>query len=456
LIEQAYPVLDEWYGENTVLSFFAAGEPESQPVSAQFGDWLTLEGAALSADPLEAGWGIATVDLVWQLSEQPTEDYTVGLRLVDATGHVWAQRDSSPRGGLAPFSEWPLDEPGPDRHGLLVPAGTPPGEYTVMLRVYRTHDLAVLPAVFEGGSGGEVALGTVRVVRPETPPPVEVLPVGEPVEADFGPLRFLGHTVHSQPALLPGEAVEVDLFWQALADPGQDFLPRLQLLEGDGASATERAEKPVAGTYPTAWWQAGESVRDPHALPIPATVPSGRYRLALSLVRAADGVLVETAGGQTALDLAEVEVLAREHNFSPTFPTHPQSARLGSSVELTGFDLREAIRAPGSPLEVTLHWHALETPDRNYHSFVHLLDADGAIVVQHDGPPSAGKRPTLGWLPGEYLTDPHPLQLPADLPDGTYRLGVGLYDPATGRRLGERILLDMPVPVRASGGCKCR
>jgi hypothetical protein len=129
---------------------------------------------------------------------------------------------------------------------------------------------------------------------------------------------------------------------------------------------------------------------------------------------------------------------------------------LGASVELTGYDLREAVRAPGSPLDVTLHWYALETPDRNYHSFVHLLDADGAIVAQHDSPPGEGEQPTLGWLPGEYLTDLHPLQLPTDLPDGTYRLGVGLYDPATGLRLGERVLLDTTVPVQARGGCICR
>jgi uncharacterized membrane protein len=455
LVEHAYPVFAEWHGENTVLSFFATGDPVPQPVSARFGGWLSLDEAGLGPGPLEAGWGIVAVDLTWRPSERPDQDYTVGLRLVDAAGRVWAQRDSAPRGGLAPFPEWPLDEPALDRHGLRVPAGTPPGDYTVTLRVYGSRDLAVLPATFEGGSGGEVALGTVRVVRPETPPPVEALAVAEPLQVDFGPLRFLGHTVRSDPALLPGEAVEIDLYWQALVDPGQDLLPRLQLLGGDGASAAEVTEKPVGGTYPTAWWQAGQLVRDPHALPIPAPVPPGRYRLTLSLVRAADGAPVETAGGQTTVELAEVEVLEREHTFLPTAPTHVQPVRLGASVELTGYDLREVPRAPGSPLEVTLHWYALETPDRNYHSFVHLLDAEGAIVAQHDGPPGEGEQPTLGWLPGEYVTDPHRLQLPTDLPDGTYRLEVGLYDPATGLRLGERILLDTLVPVQAGTGCLC-
>jgi hypothetical protein len=48
------------------------------------------------------------------------------------------------------------------------------------------------------------------------------------------------------------------------------------------------------------------------------------------------------------------------------------------------------------------------------------------------------------------------LQLPFDLPDGIYYLGVGLYDPATDLRLGERLILNTLIPTKASGGCNCR
>ena len=468
LVEHTYPVLSEWYGENTVLSLFTAGEPVAQPVTARFGEWLALDGAGLSPGPLQTGWGIVTVDLTWRPLERPRERYHVGLRLVDSMGHVWAQRDSTPSGGLQHFFEWPVGEPHLDRHGLLVPAGTPPGDYSVSLRVYRSKDLEVLPVAFEtpatlGGAGGEVTLGTVRLVRPEMPPPVDALAIDQQLLADFGDrLRLLGFSrltgfaADSETVLQPGEAVEVDLFWQALAAPGEDYLPRLQLLGPRGDILAEKTEKPVAGTYPTAWWRAGELVRDPTALPIPATVPPGHYRLTLSLIRAADGAPAEIKGGQTAVELAEIEVRGREHLYWPTSPDHFQMAQFGPFVRLTGYDLREVVRAPGSPLEVTLHWHALETPDEGYHTFVHLLDAESEIVAQHDGIPGAGALPTLGWLPGEYLTDTHLLQLPFDLPDGVYRLAVGLYDAATARRLGELLLLDSPVPVNAGEGCNCR
>jgi len=332
-----------------------------------------------------------------------------------------------------------------------VPAGTPPGDYTLTLQVYRGQDVAVLPVAFEGGSGGEVALGTVHIVRPTLPPPAEALGDYSRAEVDFAErLRLLGYSIGNQAIGVPGEELDVDLFWQALADPGEDFLPRLQLVDGNQV-LLELTEKPVAGTYPTAWWRAGELVRDPHSLPIPATVPPGHYRLALSLIRATDGTPVEFGRGQIVLNLdVAVEVLGREHNYQPTAPQHVQIAPFGPSVELVGYDLNEATLTPGSSLAVTLHWHALETPDRNYHTFVHLLDAQGNIVAQHDGRPGNGELPTLGWLPGEYLLDPHLVQVPAGLPAGAYRLGVGLYEPKTEVRLGERVVLDTPISVQSA------
>ena len=120
-----------------------------------------------------------------------------------------------------------------------------------------------------------------------------------------------------------------------------------------------------------------------------------------------------------------MEVQGRRHHYEPPVPQHAQTGRLGSAVDLVGYDLSEAVVAPGSALEVTLYWHALETPDKAYHTFVHLLDANGKIVAQHDGPPGQRTLPTLGWLPGEYLADGHVLTLPIGLPEGRVSVGGG-------------------------------
>jgi len=71
----------------------------------------------------------------------------------------------------------------------------------------------------------------------------------------------------------------------------------------------------------------------------------------------------------------------------------------------------------------------------NYTVFVQLLDQEGQVAAQIDRQPQAGAAPTTTWLPGEILTDPYAINLPADLPPRSYRLIAGLYNAATGERL---------------------
>ncbi|HSJ58910.1 MAG TPA: glycosyltransferase family 39 protein [Anaerolineae bacterium] len=452
LLAAAYPVLKEWHGENTVLSLFAAGAPLPMDVDARLGDWLTLDGGALARGSLAAGTGVVPVELEWRVLARPAGDYRVGLRLVGATGHVWAQRDAPPLGGRFPFALFPVGDAVLDRHGLLVPAGTPPGDYRVTVRVYDARDLSVLPATFAGGSGGELSLGTVRVARPETALPVEALAYGQVMtmeqrlDVELGPLQLLGTAVDDPTTLLPGEAVDAVLFWRARVDPGEDYYPTLRLVDAAGHIVAELQEKPVAGTYPTAWWQAGELVRDPHVLRVPAAVEPGEYDLTAGLVRAADGQPVGDEGESGVL-LGTVVVEGRDRVYTPPQPAHAQRAPAGEQVELVGYDLPGLPARPGGALHVVLYWHAVQTPDHHYHTFVHLLDAEGEIVAQADGVPGEGELPTLGWLPDEYVADPHAVLLPADLLPGTYRFSVGLYEPVSGYRPGEPIVLNTPVVI---------
>jgi len=73
--------------------------------------------------------------------------------------------------------------------------------------------------------------------------------------------------------------------------------------------------------------------------------------------------------------------------------------------------------------------------DVAYTVFVQLLNGDGKLVAQHDGPPDDGQSPTTGWDQGEQVLDVHRVAVPRDLPPGDYTLIVGLYDPNSGARL---------------------
>ena len=80
---------------------------------------------------------------------------------------------------------------------------------------------------------------------------------------------------------------------------------------------------------------------------------------------------------------------------------------------------------PGGRLHVDLWWAALEPPPLDYSVGVFLLDAGGAAVAEHQGPP--GDRPTTAWEAGELVFDRHTLALPPDLPPGTYAVAVTVY-----------------------------
>jgi hypothetical protein len=81
---------------------------------------------------------------------------------------------------------------------------------------------------------------------------------------------------------------------------------------------------------------------------------------------------------------------------------------------------------------VTLYWQAQNLLLTSYKSFVHLTDARGNIVAQSDSVPDNWTRPTTTWLPGEWVADPH--RLDVNWP-GPLEVWVGMYDPTTSQRL---------------------
>ncbi|MDM8520246.1 hypothetical protein QUF64_09370 [Anaerolineales bacterium HSG6] len=97
--------------------------------------------------------------------------------------------------------------------------------------------------------------------------------------------------------------------------------------------------------------------------------------------------------------------------------------------------------APQETLYFNLTWQPLTSFTQNWKLFIHLVDSNDNVLAQFDGYPQFAKEPnienylTSQWIPGQHITDRYPLQLPAELPPGPYRIYVGLYDEATFERL---------------------
>lgn len=103
-------------------------------------------------------------------------------------------------------------------------------------------------------------------------------------------------------------------------------------------------------------------------------------------------------------------------------------------IALKRYWQRTGARA-GDWFYVILEWEAQQPMRTDYKVFVHVVGADDRPVFQSDRLPLSALLPMTRWQPSEVLRDAHAMVAPADLSPGVYRVLVGVYDPATGRRL---------------------
>jgi len=128
-------------------------------------------------------------------------------------------------------------------------------------------------------------------------------------------------------------------------------------------------------------------------------------------------------------------------------PPLPYAAQFGAGIDLLGWQPVNPTLKPGDVLYVDCYWLARQTVATDYTAFVHLLGeynpaTAGPLWAGADRQPCAGACATSTWMPGERIIDQVQVQLPADLPAGTYQVEAGWYDLKTMQRL----------PAREAGG----
>ncbi len=106
----------------------------------------------------------------------------------------------------------------------------------------------------------------------------------------------------------------------------------------------------------------------------------------------------------------------------------PLAVDFGGEIALDSYALGAPVVSPGDVLPAQLVWTALTKPSGRYKIFLQLLNSVGALSAQRDSEPAGGSLATTTWQPGDFIVDNHGLLIPADLPQGEYRLIAGLYD----------------------------
>ncbi len=382
------------------------GQPAITPID--FAGELRLLSYTLSATELAADDPLL-VTLFWQPQRPIGLDYAIGLQLLDANGLLWSEPETARPSDwrfVAGDDPWPLDGYRMDPYFIRFLDGAPPQTYTLLVGLVRKD------------TGQTVASHTIATVTI-----TEASQGARPLEPALTPRHtttnphLLGSKLDRATAR-PGDPLRVTLLWEV--GEGQPTAETFSLhLRDEAGVSWWQAERPIA-TLPLSQWQTGSRWRSETLLRLPAHLPTGVYQW-------------EAAVGDQTVGLETITITAPERQFAPPDMAYPLDTPMGTVATLLGANLT----TQNDTLQVELIWRAEAETETSYHVFVHLLakGGDGRPVAQADGEPANWSRATTGWLPSEIITDLHTIPLPADLPE-PYTLMVGLYDPATGERLG--------------------
>ena len=295
---------------------FASGAavplPVLAPLAENFGNVLTLTGYEYLTETARL-----LVDTQWRVENLPEAgDYLPYARLVDEWGATWAQS-----GGFNyPSEQWQVGDTLLMRLSVPLPAGLPPGTYTVKVGVYSQGAAASLPHLAADGAyaGDRAALPPLALPGTLAAGP-DALREEQPVTlaADGASLpALLGYQLNT-PTPRQGERLLLTLFWQGGASGLVEVrLGDTLLYAGDAAH----------GTLLLGALASGEALVDRYDLRVPADFGPGAADLTVSV------------GGVTAT-LTALDVQAVERVYMPPAVATLLDAVFADRIALAGYTL---------------------------------------------------------------------------------------------------------------------
>lgn len=323
------------------------------------------------------------------------------------------------------------------------------------------------------------------------PAPQETIDVeATPVYANYGTVELVGYDV-SDRRYVPGDWVDVTLYWKPQDVTQTDNMLSLGLVGPDGTLVGQLDTIPGAGTLRTTAWEPGKVYADDYRIRVrPGSIdqgfplrlhvnwwePSSQMVLApedgegqpLRSVMLNAGVLIDvrtpaTPGFITLADrLSEQEQLALVTTPDPNATPEPTPTVDDILLDSIDYDFGADIRFmsfrvypdPEETLSYVLRalWESQSPPDGDYTAFAHVVSENGDLVAQADVQPNV---PTNYWTYRDQHIVRYPLTLPENLAPGEYEVRVGWYAvdevEETVNRLRILDLIPEPTPIPEPG-----
>ena len=387
------------------------------PAHVNFGNQMYFLGID-STDLTVASGDTIQLSAYWRSEQAMTREYSAAFQVVDGNGVIFASANEQHPGGI-PTTNWTRNTFVRKLSALKILPGTPPGHYTLRVSAYEYgHPDQTLAMVQDDSIVGTWAdVAEIVIIRPRKPALPSALSMQFDSNSIFSPrATLLGYNLTTR-ELPAGGILPATFFWQATEE-----LPGDELFELRIGNVTMQPRALVPG-LPTSQWRLGDVWRATHGIWVPPSLPDGEHAIG-----------IRVPGTQNETSLGVINIVGRSHNFVKPQSRATFSAKLGSTALLTGAELPDELRA-GERLEVGLNWQALGEAETSYKVFVHVLSSDGKLFASDDSTPAAWTRPTNSWLSGEFISDVHLINLPANLPPGSYIVECGMYAEHTNQRL---------------------
>lgn len=283
--------------------------------------------------------------------------------------------------------------------------------------------------------------------RPAVLSPQEVEQIPNPVFYDFGHRMALVGFEPPAHGFQPGETEEVTLYWQGLERMSTDYSLDIQILDAEKNFFGATRTYPGQGTFPTSLWSPDKVFRDTYKIDVGADLPTpsmAHIKVVVYDRETHERLDVFDAQGKP---LDQGAILGRIRAYATPTVQRPPDEHLAlyeESIALHSYDVPSCIAAGGS-VAITLEWVSHRPVEKDYTVFVHLVDEEGTMLTQGDGKPRGERYPTSLWMPYDTVIDERTLAIPENLPDGPYRLLIGLYRADTLERLSARDQSGQPL-----------
>jgi hypothetical protein len=278
-IAHIYPMLSE--------NLFAPRPVVDYPLDAVFNDEIRLLGYTLPDQNLQPG-SVTWVSLFWQPLIAPREDYEVFVQLWSDDQASIAAAHDFPFGGMYRTRIWQPGEVVVTHHWLTLPADLKIGRYTLISGLFRLLHNERIPVSGDDTDSAQRIARASDLRYPLEQPEI----TGEEPETplrygDFFSVQSIAVQVNeteqsdNQWQASPGDTLTVDIFWDALQRPDEDYSVFLHLSGDPTAAPLAQVDIRMGGALPSGVWRVGDLIHDQLVLTIPTDLEAGAYNLLL-------------------------------------------------------------------------------------------------------------------------------------------------------------------------------